>query len=298
MKKSGLIILALILGLFFPAAEEFSYVIRPFLMILLFFSFLGVKIGKSIFYRQQWYVAFLLPLLAYLAFWLGGFYERELGLLLFAIALAPTAIISPVIAGIMRRDAGYLVGSILVTHGMLALVLPFLIPAVLGAQPPITELMGLFLSILVTVGVPLMAAQLVRSFSKPLFRILQHVSPWFFALFVINVFIASAKLSHYLRYESDNGWSLIWLATGAVGALCVFNFALGGILLPAGQRVEGSLALGRKNTMLAIWIALAFLGPLATLGPMLYILWQNAIMAVQVSWLEKYRPQPTNGRKE
>jgi BASS family bile acid:Na+ symporter len=290
MKKSGLIILGLVVGLFFPAAQEFSFLIRPFLMILLFFSFLGVKIGRSIFYRQQWYAAALLPLLALLAYWAGSIHGTELGLLLFAIALAPTAIISPVIAGIMRRDAGYLVGAILITHGAMALVLPFLIPAVLGEQPPIGELVDLFLSILVTIAVPLIFAQLIRRFSKPLFQGLTRVSPWFFALFVINVFIASAKLSHYLRYGSTTDWSVVWLATGAVGLLCVINFVVGGFLLPPGQRVEGSLALGRKNTMLAIWIALAFLGPLATLGPMLYILWQNAVMAAQVSWLEKNRP--------
>ncbi|MTB49882.1 hypothetical protein [Lewinella sp. W8] len=290
MKKSGLIILALLLGLFFPSAEGLSFLIRPFLMILLFFSFLGVRIGKSIFYRQQWYAAALLPLLAMLAYWLGSLHGTDLGLLLFAIALAPTAIISPVIAGIMRRDAGYLVGSILITHGAMAVVLPFLIPLVLGQQPPLSELVSLFFSILITIGVPLAAAQLVRSFSAPLHAFLTGISPWFFSLFVTNVFIASAKLSHFLRYESSTDWSVVWLAAGAVGLLCLLNFTVGAYLLPPGQRVEGSLALGRKNTMLAIWIALAFLGPLATLGPMLYILWQNAVMAAQVSWLDKYRP--------
>ena len=51
--------------------------------------------------------------------------------------------------------------------------------------------------------------------------------------------------------------------------------------------MEGSLALGRKNTMLSIWIALEYINPPTVLAPMLYILLQNVFVAGQIVYVER-----------
>jgi hypothetical protein len=65
------------------------------------------------------------------------------------------------------------------------------------------------------------------------------------------------------------------------------KFLVGSFIAPKGHTLEGSLALGRKNTMLAIWIALEYLNPLIVLGPMIYILAQNVFVAGQIWWVER-----------
>ena len=160
MWKSLLILLSLLAGLWVPAAGQAQFLVRPFLVILLFFSFLGVALGRKIFAWRQLQVALLIPLIGLAAFALGNRYSPELGWILFVIAIAPTAIISPVLADIMRRKASYLIGSILVSHGVIALVLPVMIPWLAGEPARMEELGRLFLAIVSTVLTPLVAAQI------------------------------------------------------------------------------------------------------------------------------------------
>lgn len=287
MLKSLLILFSLVLGLLVPAAGAAQFLVRPFLMVLLFFSFLGVELNRDIFDRRQGWVALLLLPIGLGAFALGNVHSPELGWMLFVIAIAPTAIISPVLADIMRRRAGYLIGSILVTHGAVALILPLLIPVLSGQELRWAALLQLFTTILSTVLGPLLAAQLPRRYMGRWVPLLLRINPYVFILFLSNIFIASANLSQYIQYESALGWSVIALAGGGIFTLGLANFGLGALIAPAGLEVEGSLALGRKNTMLAIWIALAFIGPAATLGPMLYILFQNLFNAGQIAWLDR-----------
>ena len=291
MLKSLLILFSLVLGLLVPAAGAAQFLVRPFLMVLLFFSFLGVDLSRDIFDRRQGWVALLLLPIGLGAFALGNVHSAELGWMLFVIAIAPTAIISPVLADIMRRRAGYLIGSILVTHGVVALILPLLIPVLSGRELRWAALLQLFTTILSTVLGPLLAAQLPRRYLGRWVPVLLRINPYIFILFLSNIFIASANLSQYIQYESALGWSVIALAGGGIFTLGLANFGLGALIAPAGLEVEGSLALGRKNTMLAIWIALAFIGPAATLGPMLYILFQNLFNAAQIAWLDRKYPR-------
>jgi len=118
------------------------------------------------------------------------------------------------------------------------------------------------------------------------------MNSYILVLFLINVAVAAGSLSAYLRDESGTPWSFVWLTAGAIILLMLLNFTVGSLIAPKGRSVEGSLALGRKNTMLSIWIALEYLNPLIVLGPMIYILAQNVFFAVQVWWLERNPDQP------
>jgi bile acid:Na+ symporter, BASS family len=63
--------------------------------------------------------------------------------------------------------------------------------------------------------------------------------------------------------------------------LCILYFFLGKRVVPASFQTEGKQALGQKNNGFTLWIALTFMNPLAVLGPVFYILFQN----VYISWL-------------
>ena len=55
-----------------------------------------------------------------------------------------------------------------------------------------------------------------------------------------------------------------------------------------GDSVSAGQALGQKNTVVGIWIALTFLDPLSALAPGAYVIWQNLVNAWQIWYKEKY----------
>ncbi|MBB4078708.1 BASS family bile acid:Na+ symporter [Lewinella aquimaris] len=288
MVKSLLILIALGVGLLLPQLDDYTYTLRPFLMVLLFFSFLNVKIDRSIFAWQQVAIAVLMPVVGLLVYYLGNLYTEELGLTLLLMGLAPTAVITPVLAGLMQRRAGYMVGAIIVTHVSFALVVPVVLPALLGVELSWRSLGELVYTIGSTVAGPLVLGQLARRYGGRVLTGLRRVGPYSFVLFLSNIAVASGSLSHYLRYESSVPWQFIVIAAGCIGVLLVVNFAMGSRLAPPGHWVEGSLAFGRKNTMLSIWIALEYINPLVVLGPMLYILLQNIFVAGQIVAVDRH----------
>ena len=49
-----------------------------------------------------------------------------------------------------------------------------------------------------------------------------------------------------------------------------------------GDKVSGGQGLGQKNTVLAVWLALAYMHPIASIAPAAYIAWQNIINSWQL----------------
>ena len=66
-------------------------------------------------------------------------------------------------------------------------------------------------------------------------------------------------------------------------ALCLVQFRLGHMLGNAlGDVVAGGQSVGQKNTILAIWMSLNFLNPIASIAPTAYIVWQNLVNSYQI----------------
>ena len=71
--------------------------------------------------------------------------------------------------------------------------------------------------------------------------------------------------------------------------VCILQFILGKLI---GKKyyntIAGGQGLGQKNTVLAIWMALTYLNPLASIGPASYVVWQNSINSLQL-WIREKR---------
>ena len=75
---------------------------------------------------------------------------------------------------------------------------------------------------------------------------------------------------------------MIWLALGAL-AVCLIQFKIGRMVgRRFGDPVSGGQGMGQKNTVLAVWIALAYMNPVASIAPASYIAWQNIINSWQI----------------
>lgn len=73
-------------------------------------------------------------------------------------------------------------------------------------------------------------------------------------------------------------------ALALVAALmCMAQFYAGRVIgRRCGDRIAGAQGLGQKNTVLAIWMALTYLNPIASVAPAAYVAWQNTINSLQL----------------
>ena len=83
--------------------------------------------------------------------------------------------------------------------------------------------------------------------------------------------------------HNDGSYRLELLIAATSLLICLLQF-IGGRAIGAryGRTVAGGQGLGQKNTILAIWLTQTYLNPLATLGPGLYVLWQNLVNSWQI----------------
>lgn len=286
MRQSLFIFLAIALGLLFPPAHELTFLIRYTLMTMLFFVFLDMSLDRSVF--QKWHLWVVVAnLIIPLGLWYGlHYFDTDVSMAIFVVAIAPTAAAAPVIAHLLKAKAAYVTTSVLITTPVIAVVLPFILPLVVDVSQPV-ESMQLAIPILALVFVPLAISEVIKRWSSTLKKQLLHFKWVAFYLFLFNVGVASAKAGYFLRNsEPALLVKVIWIGVGVIG-LCLFQFGLGYVLGRKKFAVEGSLGLGRKNTMFAIWIALEFIHPLAALGPMFYILMQNIFNSIQLAIIGK-----------
>lgn len=293
MKQSLLILASILLGTFWTAGADLTFLLRYVLMVMIFFACLDIQFSRS--HLRWWHLNVLVLNLVLPLAWFDLLHtiEPRFATAVFIIALAPTAAAAPVIAQLLRTRVDLVVVSIFVTMPVVALLAPFLL-ALIGAETGGVDAWTVLRRSLEIVVIPLVPVFGLRRFFPAAVRALaswKWISPY---LFCFNVWIASGNASRFLQTQTAlTGLDLFWLFLW-IGAVAVVNFGLGW-LLDRTERHPGSLALGRKNTMFVLWLALTYLDPLAALGPMFYILWQNLINSIQIAQ-KKPRPDPELNR--
>ena len=282
MLQGGVIFGALVLGFFFREGAELVWVVRYVLMWLLFIAFLQIHFARQLLRPFHAYVALVnvaLPVLLYLGV---GPWFPEVALALLAFTLAPTAAAAAVFAQFLRIDVGAVTVSTLCTSVVMALAVPVLIRWVSPAAGAIPVL-AIFFPILTLVGVPLLAAAGTRAFLPRLVPRLTRLGRFSLVLFAFNIWVAGGRASRYLFEQPDTDWATVGHIAAAVGVVCIGQFQLGERLGGAQDRRAAGLSLGRKNNMFGLWVALSYLHPLAALGPICNILWQNAYNSWQLA---------------
>ncbi len=250
-------------------------------MGMLFLSFLDLKIDKHLI--QVFHLKIFLANCAVgLAAWsICQFFSPSLATVAFLLGIMPTAIAATVIIGFLKGNTSLVVSSVLLTNVGIALLLPWILPYIsskaFSLQPS-----QILVPILVTVLSPLIVAQALRKWGGKLHKRLLPMRFINFYLFVGNVFLASAKASHFIRFQmTEDGRVLFYLILLTL-IICICNFALGHLVGAPKNHLAGQQSLGRKNTMFGVWIALTFFSPIDALGPICYIFFQNVWNSYQI----------------
>ena len=195
--------------------------------------------------------------------------------------ICPTATAAAVITGKLGGNAATLTTYTLLSNLLGAVMVPLVFPLV-EPHEGLTFWVA-FLKILSKVFPLLLAPFFVALFLKHYVR---NVHRWLMEhsgmAFYIWAFALALVMGQTARSLINSNLSA-WLV--ALGGLftCAVQFLLGKRIGSAyHDRISAGQALGQKNTVLAIWMASAYLHPLATIAPGSYVLWQNIVNSYQL----------------
>ncbi|MBD5308752.1 MAG: transporter [Bacteroides sp.] len=196
----------------------------------------------------------------------------------------PTATAAPVITGMLGGSVERVATYSLVSNIIVALLAPPVF-SVIGAEG--VDLLGATLriagSVIPLIIVPLLCAMLLRKVSgKMCNAVATHQGASFYLWSVSLIIVVGNAVSFVMKEPPSMIMPMILLAFLA-GVACVIQFCIGRkIGAKSGDKIAGAQGLGQKNTVLAIWMALTYLNPLASIAPAAYIAWQNTINSLQL----------------
>ena len=281
------IFLAIIAGALLSDAHVLTAVIRYNLMVMLFFTFITVNFNPQLLRRDHFKVLLANILLPILVFLIWRSWDPATAAALLVIGLAPTAAGAPVITTFLRGRVDPVTVSILLLSPAMALLIPLFLPLLLSADIGEIAVLDILIPVFMVVFVPLLSSLAIKRILPSAVPYISKAAKVNFYLFLFNVFIASAKATDFIRNDEQASWTVILSIGIGVTVLGLILFQIGERLGGSNLRLENSMSLGRKNTMFALWLALTFVGPLAALGPMLYILFQNIYHSIAMYRLEK-----------
>jgi BASS family bile acid:Na+ symporter len=205
--------------------------------------------------------------------------------------IAPTATAAAVITGKLGGSVPSLTTYTLISSMITAICVPIYFPYIISLPPiidvPIQE--SFFASVgsimahvfPLLIG-PFIAACIIRKYLPKLNAKITNVKDAAFYMWGVALAIVTAVTIKSLVESNVDLRTEILVALGGLVVCCLqffFGKEIGSIY---NNRISGGQALGQKNTIIAIWIALTYLNPIASLGPGSYVLWQNIINSWQL----------------
>ncbi len=286
--KSLLIFFAIFLGLIFSESNSYSFLIKYIIMVMLFFSFLEEDFLAHKYLYLEALKVFLLMVIVALFFYaiINLYWDQELALIAFLVAITPTATGAPVVMSLTRKNVSYVTTSIILTTFLASLLLSFLLPLITQSSAKIST-GGILFSTLIIVVIPLGLCQLLKKFSAGTVDFLRQWRWLSFYFWLLVLYLATSKTVFYLRNQASSPIGRIVQIALISLTICIVNFTLGRILGGARYSWETSQSLGQKNTMFMVWIGLQFLSPITALGPMFYVLYQNLYNSYLISSYQK-----------
>ncbi len=278
----------MVVGALFPQFHVFSFLVQYLLMGMLFFAFLDIQFKPQMFQKSVIWVLFANVAVALLSYKVLASFDMTLALTAFMTAIAPTATAAPVIIGFIQGEIEYVVTAVLLTNLSIAVIIPLLLPFLLGAHVKIS--FGQVLQpVLIVMFVPLILSRLVSLLPSGAQGFIRKGKALSFPLWLLNLFLISANASDFLRNDhSDSILTLIAIALTSL-VICVVNFGVGALLGGRRNWQEASQSLGQKNLSFVIWVALTFINPLVAMGPTFYILYHHLYNSWSIYQFEKRR---------
>ena len=230
--------------------------------------------------------------LAWVVYGLVCLYDPIVAQGAFICLFCPTATSAPVVAAMLGGNLSLLVGYSLLCNMLVAFTAPIFF-SLIGVHTELAffdSVMIICKQVLPLLLLPLLLAVLMQRYAPRLHNAVRNRPSISFYLWVVALFIVVGKSVGFVMMQPLSSLPQeIALALLAL-VCCVAQFVIGRkIGARYGDRVSGAQGLGQKNTVLAIWMALTYLHPIASIAPASYVIWQNIINSGQIMRKEQSR---------
>ncbi len=295
------ILLPLFAGMFVPSAAKFDFLIKWLLIVMLLNACLGIRLDGLKPRRFHWLVLganILIGLLSWIVPCMISGANTDLAKALFFTGITPAATAAPVMIPFLGGSVAVMLTGFLISDLGVSIALIGLLPLVTG-NFDVNFVWNVLSNIFLVMGLPLVLSRILLKFWPGLMefsrrKIMPHALwAWSVMLFVLG---AMTRVT-FDEEQSAGAASLILLIAAGTFAVCVVSFAVGRLLGRGNPSftIEASQMLGQKNTMFTIFLALKFAGPVAALGPLVYIIWHNSWNACQLFFIERRRQREVIG---
>lgn len=213
-------------------------------------------------------------------------FSHILGEGIFICVFIPTATAAPVITSMLGGKISFVATYSLLSNAVVAMIGPVVLAAI-GDNNNITILQSAIIicsKVFPLLICPLLLAIILRKLLPKLHKQIKEHQQLSFYLWAVSLFIIVGSCVSF----TINNWHeqqlplIIDLVAGAL-VVCLMQFWIGRkIGIKFGDKVSAGQSLGQKNTVLAVWIAMTYMDPIASIAPAAYILWQNIVNSSQI----------------
>ncbi len=285
--KPWMLPIAMLGGILFHGFMDAISFIAPYLIfVMLLITFCRVKPEEFKVTRLSAGLITVQILGAIVIYFLILPYSKEVAEGTFICVFCPTATAAPVITGMLGGSVPRLATFSIISNVFVAVLAPILFTFMGSGETDYTFIESL--TLIATKVVPLIILPLFTAFALLKFMpkvhsaISSHQSLSFY-IWAVSLFIVVGRAVSFVMDEpAEMIPEMIILAISSL-VVCCGQFAAGRrIGRRFGDRIAGAQGLGQKNTVLAIWMALTYLHPIASVAPAAYVAWQNTINSAQL----------------
>ncbi len=285
---TGLLLLsAVAFGFIVPGMAIFKPAIIPFLMLLLYCSFVRMEFQVKNFFRKELLIFplicwVILPVIVYYGTaWMDS--SLQIGFLL--VVITPPALASPVMVSLAKGDIEYSVANVTIFNILSPLIFATL-PRIFVQDTNLSiDYLNIFWRVTIVIFLPLILAFLSKKVLAVKKFVLTRIDPFkaLIQMFLITVAVGSSALK--IR-EMDNLYLL---------QVITITFILAGILyligwfLTSNTKMKYTLPIttGHKNTLLTITIALASFSEITALPAVFYLIAHHTYNGVIINLSRK-----------
>lgn len=193
--------------------------------------------------------------------------------------LAPIAMAAVVIGGMLGANVTTMATYSLICNLITAVVAPTILHAYGTGSCTFSEIIA---RVAPTLIAPFVLGQMCRYLWRRGAEWFEQHSQLSFYFWLFSLILVIGRTTCFILDTEADPFIEVELAIVAL-VICLVQFTVGRALgRMAGDVVAGGQSLGQKNTVLAVWMALNFLDPVASVAPTAYIVWQNFVNSYQI----------------
>lgn len=204
--------------------------------------------------------------------------------------LTATATSAPVVTDILGGNIATVAAYSMMSNILVAFIAPLFLSIISKTNESVpfsASFLYIFQKVMPILLLPFVISLVLSKISPKAHAKVRSAQIVSFYLWAISLTVVLGNVTKFVLTHNDGSYTLEIVIAITTLIVCILQFFFGRRI---GSRfnntIAGGQSLGQKNTILAIWLTQNYLNPVASLGPGLYVLWQNIVNSWQI-WKEK-----------